>query len=308
MPNVRVVFDLLKKQSFIGWLASFAVVLMATLSAKSAANAQDIWRTNNGLVKIVDAERTASNQHPVAFSESDIYFALRAIRVQRKGSFSVISRARGNKKTTSLFQDSNARLLTPYLVQAFRESGKSQDVFFSLKSDRGAAGQQILSSSSVVTSGRIFFKGNHLNIIFGSALNDAGKATGAVGSNANRYAIRATAKSLQGKVGSRRSQARIAVAIQPTQSVRLARVNSKVRSDWAVVALDSAVQAGASQIGTNRQPAANSQGVVTSAPVRSTSNRSAEDQLAKLKSLRDKGLVTEEAYQAQILKILDRSL
>ena len=152
-----------------------------------------------------------------------------------------------------------------------------------------------------------FYRGNRLNFIFGSALNDAKRATGEIESNANRFGIRKTSRTAQGRDGKRKSKSRIGVDILPTDSVKLARLNGKVRKDWIVVGLDAAVRAGSGQIrGTQQQAVTNAPASAASAPARS--NASAEDQLAKLKALRNKGLVTEEAYQAQILKILDRSL
>ena len=307
MLNTSVVCERSKNQMVVGWVAAFAVAIITTLGATSVTSAQDIWRSPQGVVKIVDAEKTSSNQHPISFSEGDVYFALRAIKVQKKGGFSIVSRARGTQKSTLLFLDDDARLLAPYLAAALRQSGRNQDVYFSLKSSRGGGGQQLLATSAVVTSGRIFYRGNRLNFIFGSALNDAKRATGEIDSNANRFGIRKTRKTLQGKVGSRKSKSRIGVEILATDSVKLARLNGKVRNDWIVVGLDSAVRAGSGQIrGAQQQAVTNAPASAASAPA--ASNRSAEDQLAKLKTLRDKGLVTEEAYQAQILKILDRSL
>ncbi|MEP3232806.1 MAG: SHOCT domain-containing protein [Hyphomicrobiales bacterium] len=313
MLNTSAVCKRSKDRMVVGWVTAFAVAIIATFGATPTTSAQDIWRSPLGVVKIVDAEKTSSNQHPISFSDSDVYFALRALKVQKKsGLGNIVSRARGNKRSSFLFLDDDARTLTPFLVQAFRQAGRGQDVFFSLKSSRGGTGQQLLASSSVVTSGRAFYRGNRLNIIFGSALNDAGRATGAVDSSANRFGIRKTRKSLQGRDGSRSSKSRIAVDILATDSVKLARLHGKVRNDWVVVGLDSATQAGAGQIGGQRQQAATpsvaQSPAASAAPARARSSGSAEQQLAKLKSLRDKGLVTEEAYQAQILKILDRSL
>ena len=303
----RVVGERSKSRIVVGWVTAFAVAIIVTLGATSVTSAQSIWESTQGVVKIVDAEKTSSNQHPISFSEGDVYFALRAIKVQKKGGFSIISKARGTQKSTSLFLDDDARLLAPFLAQGLRQSGRNQDVFFSLKSSRGGKGGQLLASSDVVTSGRAFYRGNRLNFIFGSALNDAKRATGELDSNANRFGIRKTRKTFQGRDGTRKSKSRIAVEILPTDSVKLARLHGKVRNDWIVVGLDSAVRAGAGQIrGSQQQAVTNAPANAAAAP--RISNGSAEDQLAKLKSLRDKGLVTEEAYQAQILKILDRSL
>lgn len=307
MLNTSVVCERSKNQMVVGWVAAFAIAIITTLGATSVTSAQDIWRSNQGVVKIVDAEKTSSNQHPISFSEGDVYFALRAIKVKKKGGFSIISKARGTQKSTSLFLDDDARLLAPFLAAGLRQAGPNRDVFFSLKSSRGGSGGQLLASSNVVTSGRIFYRGNRLNFIFGSALNDAKRATGEIESNANRFGIRKTSRTSQGRDGKRNSKSRIGVEILSTDSVKLARLNGKVRKDWVVVGLDSAVRAGSGQIrGAQQQAVTNAPASAASAPARS--NASAEDQLAKLKTLRNKGLVTEEAYQAQILKILDRSL
>ncbi len=304
----RVVGERSKSRIVIGWATAFAVAIIVTLGATSVTSAQSIWESTQGVVKIVDAEKTSSNQHPISFSEGDVYFALRAIKVQKKGGFSIISKARGTQKSTSLFLDDDARLLAPFLAAGLRQSGRNQDVFFSLKSSRGGKGGQLLASSDVVTSGRAFYRGNRLNFIFGSALNDAKRATGELDSNTNRFGIRKTRKTLQGRDGSRKSKSRIAVEILPTDSVKLARLHGKVRKDWVVVGLDSAVRAGSGQIRGSQQQAVTNAPANAAAAAPRISNGNAEDQLAKLKSLRDKGLVTEEAYQAQILKILDRSL
>lgn len=308
MLNTSVVCESSKNRIVMGWVTAFVVAIIATLGATSVTSAQDIWRTTQGVVKIVDAEKTSSNQHPISFSEGDVYFALRAIKVQKKGGYSIVSRVRGNQKAVSLFLDDDARLLAPFLAQGLRQAGRDKDVFFSLKSSRGGGGGQLLATSDVVTSGRAFYRGNRLNFIFGSALNDASRATGAIDSNANRFGIRKTRKTLQGRDGTRKSKSRIGVEILPTDSVKLARLNGKVRNDWIVVGLDSAVRAGSGQIRGAQQQQAVTNAPASAAAAPRISNGSAEDQLAKLKSLREKGLVTEEAYQAQILKILDRSL
>lgn len=283
-------------------LSAVVIVAMAFIMAAvtfNAAEARDIWRTNSGLVSVVKAERGSVNQHPKAVGPRELYFALRAIRIRQKaGALDVLGRIKKQRRSTFLFSDRDARLLTPHILQGLKQAGSNQDVVFSIKQSRGNIAGSIVTSAELVTSGRIFFAGDRLNIIFGSALNDARLKTGSLGRNPRRFGLVRGKNFDQGPPGSRRSKSRLNVRIVPDEGIALTTFKGKKRDDWVQVV---SLEAIALSVGAQAQQG----GGAPSAP---QPQLSVEDRLAKLKTLRDQGLISDEVYKQQTVRVLDSSL
>ena len=297
-------------------LSAIVLVFMAFIMTSVSidfAEAKDIWRTKKGVVTLIKADRGAVNQHPKVFGPRDIYFALRAIKVRKKSSalsgltLGVLDKAlknSANNKVSSLFTDSEARILTTHFLEGFKQAGSNQDVSFSIRQSRGNIGGALLSSADVVTSGRVFFAGNRLNIVFGTALNDAALKTGALDRDSRRFGL------VGGKVfehappGSRRTESRLGVDIATGNGIALSTFKGKKREDWVqVVSLSEIARSVSTQAQQQRSGGAQ---VQQAAPVRP--QLSVEQRLAKLKKLRDQGLISNDIYKEQTLKVLDSSL
>ncbi|MEP6355274.1 MAG: hypothetical protein ABJ081_01165 [Hyphomicrobiales bacterium] len=313
MSNRTEKHPTLIKPSLLSAIVMVFMVFIMTSVSTDIAEAKDIWRTKNGAVILIKTDKGAVNQHPKVFGPRDIYFALRAIKVRKKSgvlsglTLGVLEKARrvgNNNRTASLFTDSEARTLTTHILEGFRQANSNQDVSFSLRQSRGNIGGALLSSADVVTSGRVFFAGNRLNIIFGTALNDAALKTGALDRDARRFGLIGGKIFEQATPGSRRTESRLGVDIATGNGIALSTFNGKKREDWVqVVSLSEIARSVSSQAQQQRSGGGQ---VQQAAPARS--QLSVEQRLAKLKKLRDQGLISNDIYKEQTLKVLDSSL
>lgn len=295
--------SVLIKQHF--QLSSVMMIILSFLMTAvsfNAAEARDIWRVNGGLVKLIKADKGAVNEHPKSIGPRELYFALRAIKARKRpGAFKILNRlSKDSNKTGPIFTDREVKILVPHLIEGLRQAGGKQDVSFSLKQRRKSFAGSPLSSPRLVTSGRLFFSGGRLNIIFGSGLNDFDLKTGVLQRDARRFGTNSGKHFDQGPPGSRGSKSRLGVEIVTGDGVALSTFKGKKRDDWVQIASIDAIARSAS---IQAQP---NQGGAPVGPPRP--QLSVEQRLAKLKQLRQQGLITEDVYQQQTTRILNSSL
>lgn len=123
--------------------------------AGNGAGGSDVYRSDENYVRLVPIEPGApSNSHPFSVSADPLRRLLAGIEVRRAASFG---------KIPVFLQEELDKIAGP-LATALSRAGPDQDVAFAVSGARGLLGR--LSPESF-TTGRVFVRGDSLNLIFG---------------------------------------------------------------------------------------------------------------------------------------------
>lgn len=254
----------------------------------------------------------APNSQPVKFSREWIRGALRLILVKQSPKDDAVP----------LFTDENIHVLGRYLEEGLAKARPDQDVTFAVAIGRTALLE--LLKEPKVTTGRVFFAGNQLNLIFGSILRD-GSMDGGNPKTVIEYhdGTRNTVSKYDGPwlkpyTPGRRdiSMKQSVILSTPPQSgvYRAAGVN---RVDWLVITGQARVAQGPvtapqgwppTGSGYYQQPAPGVGGPQPwgrgqrQAPP--TSSQTTKERLTVLKRLYENGLISQEQYTAKQNQIL----
>lgn len=260
------------------WRGMSLLVLVTALAACAGTrNAQDesyVYRSDDDFVRLAPIEPGASpNAHPFALSESQLSRLLAGIEVsgtQPAGKVSV-------------FSQDELEIIVPPLVSALGKARPNQDVIFAVSAHRGLFGR--LSPESV-TAGRLFARGDSLNLIFGlmHARLDIGDLD--YSGVSRRISPGARSRRIGGSVW----------RVDPGRG----RLHEE-RGDWLVFDRSAipAAQPAQTAPSTGKRDAA-SDGEVP-AEVEEIENR-----LRVLEALRERGAITEEEYLERRRAILDQ--
>lgn len=144
----------------------FALLLLLTAApACQAAEGRQLWQSRDQFVALErqdsgPGESVPLNDHPVEISPERLTAILASIRIQPAD----------NSKAEQLMTYQSLEVLVPQLVQGFRQAAPNEDLTFAIiglhKSILG------LAKSPRVTTGRAFYQGGRLNIIFGLVQQD----------------------------------------------------------------------------------------------------------------------------------------
>jgi hypothetical protein len=150
------------------WFCSTASGLLVFLMLSSTAHTSDVrhlWQSRDQFVALErqDSSRDGaaiSNDHPVEISPDRLTAILASIEV----------RTEDGGKPEQLLTNQSLEVLVPQMVQGFRRAAPGEDVTFAIiglhKTLHGFA------KNPKVTTGRAFYKGGRLNIIFGLVQKD----------------------------------------------------------------------------------------------------------------------------------------
>lgn len=120
-----------------------------------------LWQAGlNQYIKYVnqDTEQFGVNQHPVVLNQDNIKNALLALNIEEDSFFSA------KKDIKPVFTFQQVKLLTKILPQALENAKGDQDILFSLEK----VTKQVLGlKKHSFIAGRVFYKDDTLNIIFG---------------------------------------------------------------------------------------------------------------------------------------------
>ena len=256
-------------------IASGALALVA--AGACAADARDVvvlWSANDQWVKIEpqDDATASPNDHPAQIESEVIGNALAALRIR------VVDEDAAAEAQRSVFTAEELRTLAPRIASGLAKAGPRQDVTFSTigSHPRSAGG---LVKDAGVNAGRVFYEAGRINVIFGE-LQSGYRKRNVYGQRTEDFTPRQ--EGLRTKAG----EHEWALAARP--GVELHSDAAGVRNDW--VEIDSAAIASGA--------AAVSQGPATQSGV------DIEQRLKTLKDLRDKNLITEEAYRAKMQQLL----
>jgi len=273
-------------------LSAPALLLAALLPALPVGAATGapgtIWQSGGEYVRLVErgGARGARNDHPAKIAPKTLAAILTGLKVapaDDKPSDTVANIELS--RTISLFSPAAAQRFGKALSIALNKAKPDQDIAFQGKDNTSLVG---FVKKPVHTTGRLFWKGGRLHIIFGSVHKGIvkrwifGRETGLA--NPPRAAERGT------------TPARPGYRVALTPGVRHAKTRGgKTRTDWIVIDPDIALAPPAGEPATP----------VRAAGARGEDRQSLENRLRRLKKLRRDGLITERAYQRKVRAILD---
>ena len=275
-------------------MASGALFLAAAICAATDAprDVLVLWSANDQWVKIEPQDDSAAspNEHPVQLASEAISNALAALQIRIVDGDTAATEVR-----RSVFTAEELRNIAPRIASGLAKAGPRQDVTFSTIGSHPLAAGGLVKDPGV-NAGRVFYDAGKLNVIFGE-LQSGYRKRNVYGQRTEDFTPR--------QQGSRSKAAEHKWALVPRPGVELHSNEGGVRSDW--VAIDSTVVAaqglpapGAAQAPAAAPPAAGSaegSGARTPSP-------DIEQRLQKLKELRDKNLISEEAYRAKMQELL----
>ena len=273
-------------------MASGALALVAATMCAAADTPRDVvvlWSANDQWVKIEPQDDPAAspNDHPAQLASEAISNALAALQIRIVDGDTAAAETR-----RSVFTAEELRNLAPRIASGLAKAGPRQDVTFStIGSHPRAAGGLVKDPG--VNAGRVFYDDGKLNVIFGE-LQSGYRKRNVYGQRTEDFTPR--------QQGSRNKAAEHEWALVPRPGVELHSNEGGVRNDW--VAIDSTVVAAqalpapaAAQAPAAAEGSAEGSGARTPSP-------DIEQRLQKLKELRDKNLISEEAYRAKMQELL----
>jgi len=266
-------------------IASGALALVAaiTCAADAPRDVIVLWSTNDQWVKIEPQDDAAAspNDHPTQLASEAISNALAALRIR------IVDEDTAAEAQRSVFTAEELRNLAPRIASGLAKAGPRQDVTFSTigSHPRSAGG---LVKDLGVNAGRVFYDDGKINVIFGE-LQSGYRKRNVFGQRTEDFTPR--------QQGSRTKAAEYEWALAARPGVELHSNADGVRKDW--VEIDAAAVASSAAAVSQAPAAATPEG-----PVATKSGVDLEQRLKTLKELRDKNLISEEAYRAKMQELL----
>ena len=266
-------------------IASGALALVAAVAcaADTPRDVVVLWSANDQWVKIEpqDEAAAAPNDHPAQLANEAVSNALAALRIR------IVDEGTAAETLRSVFTAEELRNLAPRIASGLAKAGPRQDVTFStIGSHPRAAGGLVKDPG--VNAGRVFYDDAKINVIFGE-LQSGYRKRSVYGQRTEDFTPR--------REGSRTKATEHEWILAARPGVQLHSTPGGVRNDW--VEIDTAaVASGAAAV--SQAPAA----ATPAGPVATKSGADIEQRLKTLKELRDKNLISEEAYRAKMQQLL----
>jgi hypothetical protein len=291
-------------------LVSGAIALVCTAVTWAAEAPRDsvvLWSGDDQWVRVEPQDEPAAvpNDHPAQLGVEAITDALRALQVR------LVDPDTGTESHRPVFTPGELGNLTPHLAAGLAKAGPRQDVTFSTIDGRPLAPGGLVRKPGV-NAGRVFYNDGRLNVIFGE-LQSSYRKKNVYGQRSEDFTPRR-----QGSRGKPTEQ-KWTLAAGPGLEFHSSNEGG-TRSDWVVIdtavarsgVLDASQQSDAAARQATSPPAAAPVPAASKAPASAAeaatktapSNADLEQRLRKLKELKDKGLISEEAYRARMQEIL----
>jgi hypothetical protein len=263
-------------------IASGALALVAavTCAADAPRDVVVLWSGNDQWVKIEPQDDAAAppNDHPAQVTSEAVSNALASLRIR------TVDEDPATAAQRPVFTAEELRNLAPRIAAGLAQAGPRQDVTFSTigSHPRSAGG---LVKDPGVNAGRVFYDDSKINVIFGELQSGYRKRL-VYGQRTEDFTPR--------EQGSRAKAAENDWILAARPGVELHSNASGVRNDW--VEIDAAaVTSGTATV--SQTPAA-------ATPPAAKPSADIEQRLKTLKELRDKNLISEEAYRAKMQELL----
>lgn len=260
------------------YMVSHALFLLLPVFAPAIVAAET--ETPNEFIRIVarDATAHADNQHPFRIRPQRLAQVLEQLRI-----VSVSKRSATADDAMPMFSTAVAQRLGGSLADALRRARSNHDVIFQVVDTVPFLGS--LFDRDVITNGRVFRRGNRLNIIFGAIHHRTKK----------RWMLGRVVGTINPPVlPTRKRSAKLDYRVVTQAGIRPVKTRSgSVRPDWILI--DFRRTDGLLQSNARSKPKA----AMRAAPL------SLEQRLQRLTALRERGLISERQYQIKIQQILD---
>ena len=264
-----------------------ALVAAITCAADAPRDVVLLWSANDQWVKIEPQDDAAAppNDQPAQLANEVISSALAALRIR------VVDEVTSAETLRAVFTAEELRNLAPRIAAGLAKAGPQQDVTFStIGSHPRAAGSLVKDPG--VNAGRVFYVDGKINMIFGELQSGYRKRL-VYGQRTEDFTPR--------REGSRSKAEEHDWALAARPGVELHSNAGGVRNDW--VEIDSAaVASGAAAVSQAPAPATPATPAATATATKSGAD--IEQRLQALKELRDKNLISEEAYRAKMQELL----
>lgn len=297
---------------------AFAFGLLLSESAARAESSSIIWERGDQLVRLASQDDPSSppNDHPLSRSSDEIAAMLERLQLRYVDEVS-------DAPPVPVFTREEIANLSEAIAIGLDRATPSQDIIFHTIGARALSRGAFLRRNRV-NAGRVFYRDGNLNIILGQVQTPYRK------------------KNLYGQIdqdfyprnyGSRIDAAEHEVVLLADDSVRHYRDNAGTREDWMVLdpskasgevadtaaakarppSVRQSAAATVEQAAAPKAPKAPVAGTAvatgqadeTAASTPSAATAGIEERLEALKRLRERNLITEEAYQAKMKEILE---
>lgn len=275
-----------------GVFLTAVVGLLLSISAAQAASDLIVWERGDQSVRLGKQDDVSAppNDHPAVATADEIGAMLGTLRLRYANEDADVA-------PISVFTPDEIDNLGKAVTTALRRASPSQDVIFYVigahQMSRGAFAQR-----NRVSAGRVFYRDDNLNIIFGQVQTPHRKKN-IYGQTDQDFYPR--------NYGNRSEAAKHDVVFIPDSATHLYRDNSGTRDDWIVIEPGGAVvevpirpllPAASSSVDKAKEQAGGTgaQSTEMTADV--------EERLERLKRLLKRGLISEDAYQTKMKEIL----
>ena len=264
------------------------LLLVSGCATQGRTKPSVVWASRGQFVTVVDREGTRPNQHPVSLADSRLRAALATLQVKLPD----------DAKPTPVFGAGELENLSTQLPIGLRQAGPDQDLVFAVL---GEIPHLLgLAKTDVVTTGRVFYQDNRLNLILGLVREVIDKKQD---------------PRLQPFTPGSRLQA---TALPGPVTSTSAAVSFKAdRPDWITMVIPEGAEPEPPQAvpppepqavppsGLQVVPPSAPQAAIQPAPAKQIKpERSIEERLRILGDLKAKGLITEEDFRAKKDEIL----
>lgn len=266
---------------------ALALVAAITCAADAPRDVIVLWSANDQWVKIEPQDDAAAppNDHPARLASEAISNALAALRIR------IVDEDTATEAQRSVFTAEELRNLAPRIASGLAKAGPEQDVTFStIGSHPRVAGGLVKDPG--VNAGRVFYVDGKINVIFGE-LQSGYRKRSVYGQRTEDFTLR--------QQGSRTRAAEHDWALAARPGIELHSNAGGVRNDWVQIDVAAAASDAA------KAPAAAAPAVAPGSgegPAVTKSSADLEHRLKTLKELRDKNLISEEAYRAKMQELL----
>lgn len=304
---------------------NFFLIMVLFYSATVPAD-EVLWKSGMNLYIKIDEQdkysdgRRIANQHPVSLDPREIRDALNSILVWNKSFFT--GALKDSEEAESVFSLEQARLLGSYIVVGLQKAGPDEDITFVLSRRKKSF---LFMKDTVYTAGRAFYLDDRLHVIIGDydRLGDKFKerAHQSSGISEIKYYF---------KPGKRSRNSGFKKAIILSDGLETYRENDTTRRDWFVIDVSRAAAAYVASQNNN----AGGVNAISDARLREEAEKSArerremrlemarlkkelkqqangesversiEERLKQLESLKDKGYISDEEYTQKREEIL----
>ncbi len=258
----------------------FWILLLASSSVTSTSDDKVIFMFDNQFVALVpqDFEDAIPNHQPVIVSVPTLATMLSSVLVKTR---------KNSKSDNRLFGDNEIYILSQTLSSTLAKASPEQDILFKTQS-----GQWSLANLAV-KKGRAFWYDSKLHLLFAEIQN---------AKKSNLDSERQQADSENTQFGSRIVQSRkIDFTIATTNAVvKEIDVNGVTRADWISIDTNQL-------LGYTIDPNSAIKNNIGEEAVSTDRLGTTKEELAKLKFMRDNGMLSEENYEKKVRELLNEA-